>query len=50
MIARGWPVRSEFFAPLPLVALALLVTNDVWLKARFHNALTGKPPTSRSVS
>jgi hypothetical protein len=42
VIARRWPVRSEFFAPLPLAALALLVTNDVWLKPLFHNALTGK--------
>jgi len=42
MIARRWPERSEFFAPLPLAALALLVINDVWLKALFHNAATGK--------
>lgn len=42
MIARQWPGRSEFFAPLPLAALAVLVTNDVWLKPQFHNALTGK--------
>jgi hypothetical protein len=42
VIARRWPVRSEFFAPLPLAALALLVTNDVWLKPLFHNAVTGK--------
>lgn len=42
MIARRWPVRSEFFAPLPIAALALLVTNDVWLKPLFHNAVTGK--------
>jgi hypothetical protein len=42
VIARRWPVRSEFFAPLPIAALALLVTNDLWLKPLFHNALTGK--------
>jgi hypothetical protein len=42
VIARRWPQRSEFFAPLPLAALALLVTNDVFLKPHFHNAWTGK--------
>jgi hypothetical protein len=36
------PRSGEFFAPLPLVALALLVVNDVWLKPAFHSALTGK--------
>ena len=39
--ARG-PRCGEFFAPLPLAALALLVVNDVWLKPAFHSALTGK--------
>jgi hypothetical protein len=33
---------GEFFAPLPLAALALTVVNDVWLKPAFHSALTGK--------
>jgi hypothetical protein len=33
---------NEFFAPLPLAAVALLVTNDVWLKPTFHSAVTGK--------
>lgn len=38
---RG-PRCGEFFAPLPLAALALLVVNDVWLKPALHSALTGK--------
>ena len=33
---------GEFFAPLPLAAVALLVVNDTCLKPAFHNALTGK--------
>ncbi|HET9952857.1 MAG TPA: hypothetical protein VFQ61_00055 [Polyangiaceae bacterium] len=36
------PRSGEFFAPLPLAALALLVVNDVYLKAKFHNFVTGK--------
>jgi hypothetical protein len=36
------PRSGEFFAPLPLGALALLVVNDVWLKPAFHSAVTGK--------
>jgi hypothetical protein len=36
------PRVGEFFAPLPLAAVALLVVNDTWLKPAFHNALTGK--------
>ncbi len=32
----------EFFSPLPLAMVGLLVLNDHVLKARFHNALTGK--------
>jgi phosphotransferase system glucose/maltose/N-acetylglucosamine-specific IIC component len=32
----------EFFAPLPLAAVLLMVINDRVLKARFHNAVTGK--------
>jgi hypothetical protein len=36
------PRSGEFFAPLPIAALALLVVNDVWLKPAFHSALTGK--------
>jgi hypothetical protein len=33
---------GEFFAPLPLAALALMVVNDRWLKPAFHDAVTGK--------
>lgn len=36
------PRSGEFFAPLPLAALALLVVNDVWLKPSFHGFATGK--------
>jgi hypothetical protein len=36
------PRSGEFFAPLPLAALALAVVNDVWLKPSFHDAVTGK--------
>ena len=36
------PRSGEFFAPLPLAALALTVVNDVWLKAAFHSEVTGK--------
>jgi len=36
------PRCGEFFAPLPLAALALCIVNDVWLKPAFHSALTGK--------
>lgn len=32
----------EFFAPVPLVAVGLMALNDHVLKARFHNAATGK--------
>ncbi|MBL8916219.1 MAG: hypothetical protein JNM17_36300 [Archangium sp.] len=32
----------EFFSPLPLFAVVLLVLNDHVFKAAFHNALTGK--------
>jgi hypothetical protein len=32
----------EFFAPAPLLAVALMGLNDAYLKYRFHNALTGK--------
>ena len=39
---RTVPRSGEFFAPLPLAALALVVVNDVWLKPAFHNAVTGK--------
>jgi hypothetical protein len=37
-----FPRSGEFFAPLPLAAVALLVVNDYWLKAALHNELTGK--------
>src|SRR5664279_3743288 len=33
---------TEFFAPLPLGAVLLMVVNDRVLKTRFHNAVTGK--------
>jgi hypothetical protein len=36
------PRSGEFFAPLPLAALALVVVNDVWLKPALHSELTGK--------
>lgn len=40
------PLRAiempEFFAPAPLVAVGLMALNDHVLKARFHNAATGK--------
>ncbi len=32
----------EFFSPAPLLAVALLATNDHLLKDAFHNAVTGK--------
>ena len=32
----------EFFATAPIAAVALLAVNDLWLKAQFHNWLTGK--------
>ncbi len=32
----------EFFSLPPLAAVALLAVNDHWLKAKFHNAITGK--------
>lgn len=33
---------TEFFAPLPLAAVALMAVNDRFLKPRFGNAITGK--------
>ena len=33
---------TEFMAPLPLLAVGLMLVNDHWLKHTFHNALTGK--------
>jgi hypothetical protein len=33
---------TEFFAPLPLLAVVLMVVNDRFLKPWLHNALTGK--------
>jgi len=36
------PPFHEFIAPAPLVAVAVMALNDHWLKAAFHNALTGK--------
>lgn len=32
----------EFIAPLPIAAVALLGVNDHFLKAAFHNTVTGK--------
>lgn len=37
--AGGMP---EFFAPLALAAVAVLAVNDHVLKARYHDAVTGK--------
>jgi hypothetical protein len=34
--------HGEFFAPLPLAFVALLVVNDRWLKPALHSWLTGK--------
>lgn len=34
--------HPEFFSVVPLGAVVLLWLNDTFLKARFHNALTGK--------
>ena len=39
--ARPAPA-SEFFAPAPLAAVALLALNDHVLKARWHDAVSGK--------
>ena len=39
---RGVNRAPEFFAPVPLLSVAVLALNDHVLKARFHNALTGK--------
>jgi hypothetical protein len=36
------PRSGEFFAPLPLAAVTLMVINDVWLKPVLHSELTGK--------
>lgn len=36
------PRSGEFFAPLPLLALVLLVVNDTVLKPKLHSELTGK--------
>ena len=33
---------TEFFAPLPLLAVVAMVVNDRFLKPWLHNALTGK--------
>jgi hypothetical protein len=39
---RCFPEIPEFFAPLPLAAVVLLVVNDHVLKARFPGLVTGK--------
>ena len=40
---KGPPLAMpEFFAPLPLLAVGLMVLNDRVLKPRLHNALSGK--------
>ena len=36
------PRHGEFFAPLPLAFVGLMVVNDRWLKPVFHSWLTGK--------
>ncbi|MEW5852192.1 MAG: hypothetical protein AB2A00_25610 [Myxococcota bacterium] len=36
------PAMREFFAPATLIAVLVMAVNDHWLKADFHNALTGK--------
>ena len=42
-LRKGSPLAmTEFFAPLPLLAVGLMVLNDRVLKPRLHNALTGK--------
>lgn len=41
-VKRPLPQMREFCAPLPLAAVTLLAVNDHWLKAAFHNAVTGK--------
>lgn len=40
-VLRGRSMR-EFFAPLPLLAVALMGLNDHYLKWQFGNAVTGK--------
>lgn len=40
--ARSQLTMREFFAAPPLAAVTLLVANDHFLKARFHNAVSGK--------
>lgn len=42
LVDHSAPRSGEFFAPLPLAAVALLVVNDVFWKRAFHNELTGK--------
>jgi hypothetical protein len=39
---RPWPLSGEFFAPVPLALVALLLINDNFLKARWHSEVTGK--------
>jgi hypothetical protein len=41
-VKRPEPRSGEFFAPLPLMAVATMLVNDHWLKATFHSELTGK--------
>lgn len=36
------PRAPEFFSTVPLLAVAVLALNDHFLKAAFHNTLTGK--------
>jgi hypothetical protein len=40
--ARLRAITSDFVAPMPLLAVALMVCNDRYWKPRFRNALTGK--------
>ena len=36
------PGHGEFFAPLPLAFVGLMIVNDRWLKPAFHSWVTGK--------
>jgi hypothetical protein len=42
LAVKAAATRSEFFAPAPLAAVALVGLNDHLWKPRFHNAVTGK--------
>jgi hypothetical protein len=42
MFSSRVPNMREFFGVPPLASVALLAVNDNYLKAAFHNAITGK--------